>query len=85
MAHFRNVSPIGALDIPALGRIVQAGEVFEVTKQTEDFFDAQPGNFARVAEPKKGKSAKPAASVAPSGAGDTTDTPEGDEQKEESR
>ncbi|MER3389984.1 MAG: hypothetical protein RJQ01_08105 [Microcella sp.] len=85
MAHFRNVSPIGALDIPALGRIVNRGEVFEATKETEAYFAQQPANFERVSKPRNSKPAKPQAPVAPSGAGDTTDTPEGDEQKEESR
>lgn len=28
--RYRNVSPLGALDVPALGRVVQADEVFEI-------------------------------------------------------
>lgn len=31
MAKFKNVSPLGALDLPLVGRVVDAGEVLEVT------------------------------------------------------
>ncbi len=88
MAKFKNVSPIGALDIPALDRVVDAGEVFEATKETEAYFAAQPGNFQRITEPKRPKASKTAAPVepvAPSGADKTNIHPSGDEKEEESR
>lgn len=62
MAKFRNISPLGALDIPALGQIVQPGEVFEVAKDLHPYFEAQPGNFELlrpVKPPKPPKEAKP--------------------------
>ena len=31
MAKFKNVSPLGALDLPLVGRVVVTGEVVEVT------------------------------------------------------
>jgi len=44
--RFKNVSPLGDLEVPALGRVVAAGEEFEV----DDFefgvaLHWQPGNF----------------------------------------
>ena len=30
MSKFKNVSPLGDLEVPVLGRVVKAGEVFEV-------------------------------------------------------
>lgn len=32
MAKFKNISPLGALDVPLLDRVVQAGEVVTVNK-----------------------------------------------------
>jgi hypothetical protein len=31
MPKFKNVSPLGALDLPLIGRVVDRGEVIEVT------------------------------------------------------
>lgn len=31
MPKFKNVSPLGALDLPLIGRVVDPGEVFEVS------------------------------------------------------
>lgn len=48
MAKFVNVSPRGALEIPALGgRIVQPGEVFEVPAKLAASI-ASPGRFEPV-------------------------------------
>lgn len=33
MAHIRNDSPLGDLDVPLLRRVVKAGEVVEVTDE----------------------------------------------------
>ena len=46
MTSFRNVSPLGALDVPDLGRIVEADEVFEVPDHLAPMFAAQPANYA---------------------------------------
>ncbi len=56
MAKFQNVSPIGALDIPALSRVIEPGEVFEVPSDLNDYFESQPGNFKKLGNsgrPKK--------------------------------
>jgi hypothetical protein len=45
---FQNVSPIGALDIPALGRVVEAGEKFDVPDDLVEYFESQPANFVEV-------------------------------------
>lgn len=86
MAKFKNVSPLGALEIPVLGRTVEAGEVFEVSKDMTDYFAAQPANFKNLSAGRakaKGQtetSGAPGKGVAPSGADDSTD-----EEKEEGR
>ncbi len=63
MTQFRNVSPLGDLDVPALGQIVEAGEVFDVPDELHDYFASQPENFAPAAPPappeKPGKPEKP--------------------------
>jgi hypothetical protein len=50
MTSFRNVSPLGALDVPDLGRVVEADEVFEVPEHLAPMFAAQPANYAAVDE-----------------------------------
>ncbi|WP_292729615.1 hypothetical protein [Microbacterium sp. UBA837] len=45
MAKFINVSPLGALDIPAIGRVVQRGEEFEVRDELAPTFAGQTANF----------------------------------------
>lgn len=50
MAQIKNVSPYGALDVPLLGRVVEAGETVDVDdahaeillRQAENFVDATP-------------------------------------------
>lgn len=50
MAQIKNVSPYGALDVPLLGRVVEAGETVEVDdahaeillRQAENFVSADP-------------------------------------------
>lgn len=41
MPKFMNVSPLGALDLPLLGRVVAAGEVIEVTAAQAKHLDGQ--------------------------------------------
>ncbi|WP_166804808.1 hypothetical protein [Cryobacterium sp. Sr8] len=42
MPSFKNVSPQGDLDLPLVGRVITAGEVFEVTAAQADLLSAQP-------------------------------------------
>jgi hypothetical protein len=49
----RNVSPIGDLDFPMLGRIVAAGEVIEVPDEVGAALLDQPANWAAVKSPTK--------------------------------
>lgn len=69
MAKFTNVSPLGALDVPALGRVVEAGETFEVPADLVENFADQPGTFHPVAtatpRPKAKAAAKPKTAVKP--------------------
>lgn len=63
MKKFQNVSPIGALDIPALNRVVEAGEKFDVPDDLVEYFDSQPSNFAEVtaSKPSRGRGKSKAA------------------------
>lgn len=45
MAKITNVSPIGDLDVPLLGRIVHAGETVEVTDDQAATLAAQASNW----------------------------------------
>jgi len=48
VAKLRNVSPLGDLEVPLLGRVVKAGEVFEVPADVAALLGAQPRNWASV-------------------------------------
>ena len=52
----RNVSPLG--DVEVLGRIVPAGDVFEVSDEQAALLIAQPDNFVPVVAPKAKEAAK---------------------------
>jgi hypothetical protein len=41
MPKFKNVSPLGALDLPLLGRVVEPGEVIEVTAEQAKHLEGQ--------------------------------------------
>lgn len=43
--RFRNISPLGALDVPALGTIIDAGEVFEVSEEIAALLAEQPEHY----------------------------------------
>lgn len=45
MPAIKNVSPVGALDVPLIGRTVEAGEVVEVSAEAAALLTAQPDNF----------------------------------------
>jgi hypothetical protein len=59
-----NTNPLGAIDLPILGRTIEAGEEFEVTADLGKALLKQIGNYAEA------KTTKPAKA---------TDTPEGKE------
>lgn len=42
MPSFRNDSPLGDLELPLIGRVIAAGEVFEVTADQAELLSAQP-------------------------------------------
>lgn len=52
MPKLKNVSPYGDLDIPLLGRVVAAGEVFEVTTEQAKHLKGQDENFQPVTTKK---------------------------------
>lgn len=49
--RLRNVSPLGALDVPALGRIIAAGEVFETSEEIAEALTAQAEHFEPTTDP----------------------------------
>lgn len=50
--QFRNVSPLGALDFPLIGRVVEAGEVIEVSDEVAHLIEGQTAVWEPVAEGK---------------------------------
>lgn len=51
----RNVSPRGALDVPLLGRTVEAGDAVEVTAAQAAILLEQPDNFQPVDKAKEAR------------------------------
>ncbi|MEP6477848.1 MAG: hypothetical protein ABJB03_00525 [Rhodoglobus sp.] len=58
----KNVSPVGDLDLPLIGRTVLASEVFEVPKDQALLLLEQPDNFREV-KPRAATPRKPAAAT----------------------
>lgn len=50
---FKNVSPLGDLEVPVLRRVVRAGESFEVPADLVDGFKSQPDVWAVVEKESK--------------------------------
>ena len=50
MPTIRNISPLGALDVPLLGRVVDAGEAVEVTDEQAAQLLPQAANWEPVEE-----------------------------------
>jgi hypothetical protein len=46
----KNVSPLGDLDLPLIGRVVAHGEVFEVSDGEAESLVGQPTNWQQVIE-----------------------------------
>lgn len=59
MAKVKNVSTQGDLELPLLGRIVKAGEVFEVPADVAELLVVQPDVWAAV-NVKEVRNANPA-------------------------
>lgn len=55
MSKFRNVSPLGDLDVPVLGRVVKAGETVDVPADLVAGFEVQPDVWSVVVVEKKGE------------------------------
>lgn len=53
MPWLKNVSPYGPLDVPLLGRVVDRGEVFEVTDEQAERLTPQAENYKPAPEPQK--------------------------------
>lgn len=69
MATLRNVNPCGAVDLPLLGRVVEAGEEFDIADDLAAGLLEQVGNYESVSVPATKTTAKRAAT--------STDTQEG--------
>ena len=50
MAVLRNVNPLGAVDVPLLGRTLAAGAVFEDPDSVAETLLAQVGNYEKSAK-----------------------------------
>lgn len=50
--RLKNISPLGALDLPLIGRILDPGEEFEVPDEVGQRLLEQPANYQAV-EPVK--------------------------------
>lgn len=55
MATLKNISPLGDLDFPLLGRDVKAGEEFDVDDDIAAELLKQDGNFEAVNKPRAKK------------------------------
>ena len=53
MPKFKNVSPIGALELPLIGRVVGAGEVIDVTSTQAACLAGQEATWRPVLPTKK--------------------------------
>lgn len=50
MATFKNISALGALEVPMLRRVIAEGETFEVNDEHAIYIAGQRGNFEPVDE-----------------------------------
>lgn len=51
MPRYQNVSPLGALELPLLGRVVEPGEVVEVSDEQATSLHGQEATWQPVADP----------------------------------
>ena len=55
MSEFKNVSSVGDLEVPILGRVVKAGETVEIPAGLDGGFREQPDVWALVEQKKENK------------------------------
>jgi len=55
MPTLRNINPLGAVEVPLLGRVLEPGETFDVPKDVAERLLDQPGNYELVTAPTKEK------------------------------
>ena len=60
MAVLRNINPLGAVELPLIGRTLAAGEEFEVPDSIAEQLLAQVGNYEAVKSTKKPTTVKDA-------------------------
>ena len=72
----KNVSPLGALDVPLLRTVVEAGQVIDVTEDQARALLLQPDNYEPADRPAKSLAADLRAAQDADGA----DSPDGQEQ-----
>lgn len=53
MQTLKNTNPLGVVDLPLIGRTLQAGEEFEVSDDHAKKLLKQKGNYAPVTSKKK--------------------------------
>ena len=46
--RFRNISTSGALDVPLLGRVIEAGEEFDIPADRGELLEQQPDVYERL-------------------------------------
>lgn len=51
MVTFKNVSPLGVLYLPLIGRDIAPEESFELTEENAAYLDGQDATFERVIAP----------------------------------
>ncbi|HQV83795.1 MAG TPA: hypothetical protein PLX57_11880 [Ornithinibacter sp.] len=51
--RLKNISPLGHLDLPLIGRVLEPGEVFEVPDDAGAALLDQPSNYAKAPATKE--------------------------------
>jgi len=82
--QLRNTNPLGAVDLPLIGRVLEPGETFEIDDERGNALLAQVGNYELVREPKAPTAkAKGRAAAAAARNSDPTDEPSGDVENDD--
>lgn len=56
--RLKNTNPLGAVELPLIGRVLELGEEFEVTDEQGKALLEQTGNYELVEDEKKGGRSK---------------------------
>lgn len=70
MVALRNINPLGAVELPLIGRVLDAGEVFDIADDLGAALLEQVGNYELATEPAAPDVPAPAAEPT------TTDVPQ---------